>query len=151
SGRIPQVGEGPFRLTRRDGLKSAPSVTDAQKRGIAVRGAPVMRWSIVIVCLFSLILSGCATRQPTFVPPGDDRDQLVASIARRGQDTSSDESVPEALPARQQTRLDRSVQWVLEATPVALTCVAVAPLLVLYALAKGPHGPIDFSKLGSSS
>ncbi len=110
-----------------------------------------MRRCLLTTLLLAFTLTGCARTSTMVVPPGTDRDQLAATIARRGQNTISDESIPNERPASQPNRLDRSVQWVLEATPVALLCVGLAPLVVLYALAPGPHAPLNLGSLGSSS
>ena len=68
---------------------------------------------------------------------------------RKGQDTS-----PEAVayqPPTAQTRVDRAAQYVIEKTPLVLACIALASLVILYALAPGPHQPLNLPSLISSS
>jgi hypothetical protein len=56
---------------------------------VSVRSAP-MRRSLLAACVLVATLSGCAARQGELVPPGTDRDELLAAIAAHGQDTSPD-------------------------------------------------------------
>jgi hypothetical protein len=98
----------------------------------------------------AITFAGCARSNPQFIPPGMDRDELAATIAQRGQPLISD-GPSEKEPALRQNRLDRSVQVVIEAVPVALVCVAVIPLVFFYAVAPGPHAPINLGNFSSSS
>jgi hypothetical protein len=40
---------------------------------------------VVGIIVATLVVSGCATQPVTFVPPGVDRDELLATIAKNGQ------------------------------------------------------------------
>jgi hypothetical protein len=55
----------------------------------SVRSAP-MRRSMLAACVLAATLTGCAARQGELLPPGTDRDELLAAIAAQGQDTSPD-------------------------------------------------------------
>ncbi len=96
-----------------------------------------MRKAVVAACVVSLVLSGCATQRTELVAAGTDREQLAAAIARRGEGIVGDEVTRIDQPPAPLGRLDKTVQFVIEATPVALTCVVMAPLVVAYMFASG--------------
>ncbi len=106
-----------------------------------------MRRLGVLICLLGLMLNGCAAQHTAFVPTGIDSEQLTAAIAEHGQGTPSQPIPSFEAPAQPQTRLDRTVQVSMEATPYVLGGIILAPLVVLWALARGQHGPVDFSGL----
>jgi hypothetical protein len=49
-----------------------------------------MRRSLLAACVLIATLTGCAARQGELLSPGTDRNELLADIAARGQDTSAD-------------------------------------------------------------
>jgi hypothetical protein len=49
-----------------------------------------MRRSLLAACVLIATLTGCAARQGELLPPGTDRNELLADIAAHGQDTSPD-------------------------------------------------------------
>jgi hypothetical protein len=96
-----------------------------------------MRRVVVMAWLVAITLTGCAARQVEFVPPGVDRDELAAAIARSGQDTSPEAEVrPHPCP---QTPLDKGIGFTIEAAPYVLLGIVYVPLVALYVLAKGAH------------
>jgi hypothetical protein len=98
-----------------------------------------MRWSIVVACLVSVGLSGCANRTVEYVPAGVDRAELTAAIQRRGQDTAASADPSESEPQRPLTRLDRGAHVVIDVAPTVLGCAAVIPVYVLYIMAKAHY------------
>jgi hypothetical protein len=99
-----------------------------------------MRTALVVGCIFSLVLSGCAARRAELAPEGTDRDQLAAAIARRGEVVMGDDVTPTERPTSPQSRLDKSVQFVIETTPVVAGCVLLAPVFVAAMIAKARAG-----------
>jgi hypothetical protein len=110
-----------------------------------------MRRVVVFACILSLATTGCATQRAEFVPPGEDRAELAAAIARQGQDSSptpgpSGYATPPLL-----TPLDKGVQLAVVAAPYVVGCVLLAPVIALYIMAPGPKPPLPFNFNSSSS
>jgi hypothetical protein len=103
-------------------------------------GEVAMRRAVVAACLVSLVLSGCAAPQTEFVAAGTDREQLMAAIARRGEVITRDDVATTERPTSPQSRLDKSVQFVIETTPIVVGCVLLAPVFVAAMIAKGRAG-----------
>jgi hypothetical protein len=125
-------------MTGAERLKSVAATTDGETGAPRVAGATVMRRVVVFACVLSLITTGCATQRTEFVPPGEDRAELAAAIARQGQPTSPASGPSGYAVPPPQTRLDRVVQMTFEVTPCVLGVAAFIPLIALLILVPGP-------------
>jgi hypothetical protein len=82
------------------------------------------------VLVLSLLIAGCATPKPLF-PPGEDPDQVVEAIARRGEDKGPGQTVSEG-PALLSDCL-------VITTKVGLSCMLIS-LLLGYCLCAAKSG-----------
>jgi hypothetical protein len=93
-----------------------------------------------------LLITGCATQRTAFLPAGADPQELADAIAARGMDSTPSVDGDIHASSRPLTPVDNCAQGVVRALPVIGTGVVAAPLIVLWAVAKGPHSTLDLSK-----
>lgn len=102
-----------------------------------------MRNLVVMVCLFSVTLTGCASRRPDFVPAGMDRTELTASIARQAGPLQPGEQLIET-PSPPLSKLDKATQKTMYYLAVGGLCVAAVGVCALLLYAQGrTHDPLD--------
>jgi hypothetical protein len=104
------------------------------------------RQVLAITTMVAVLVSGCASRQ-TVVPVGQDRSELVATVARRGQqspDTSGMHQVegPDKFEPSPEMKVVRDVART--SALVAAGVVLFSPLFILAALG---HGSVNLSEL----
>jgi len=95
-------------------------------------GTAIVRNLVVMVCLVTVTVSGCASRSTEFVPPDVNREELIATIIRQGQEPAH-ETPP---PPRPDTLMEKAAGYTLAGVGVVGFCVVAAPLFVLYTIAK---------------
>jgi hypothetical protein len=100
------------------------------------------RPTLVAVLVACLLVSGCATHQP-LLPPGQDPDELVATIARRGQGPD-----PRELPTPQNDPEPSRLRDYLQTAGMVIgVCVALPFIVIFAALSAADHGLADSAGL----
>jgi hypothetical protein len=99
-----------------------------------------MRTAVAIACIISLVLSSCASRQTEYLPPGTDPNQLLADVARRGQEMPHEAPPPPPEPTRADRALNTTGEVVLVAAVIGGVCLVAVPIILLCAKGHGhPH------------
>jgi hypothetical protein len=109
-------------------------------------GSPPVQRIVALSCILTLLTTGCATQRTAFLPADANPQELAATIAARGMDSTPSVDGDTHASSRPLTTVDSCAQGVVRALPIIGTGVVAAPLIVLWAVAKGPHSTVDLSK-----
>jgi phage terminase large subunit-like protein len=98
-----------------------------------------MKRSIANILVGVVFISGCASQQLA-IPPGEDREQLVAAIARHGREG---EPIDQNPPDPQSPATKVAVGVITTTAKAGATCIVLGPLLGVATLALLAHANLS--------